>query len=359
MWPPRALFVMAAAGPWDIRRFIWPWDPKGKSSVRIAAGPFVWCRGQGIMTTEIIDSAAPVSPSFLGRFLDMMAIERNAAPNTLMAYRRDIGFFLEKTQKPMESVTAEDIIAYVQALPLNPRSRSRAITALRQFFLFLQTEGIRPDNPTKSLKTPAQPRPIPHYLTEDQVACLFAWLQRALTPEDKRLLAMLELLYGVGLRASELVSLPLSALSKDLSSLMVTGKGGKERLLPLTVGTAEALRVYQAVRPHFLSRPQSPFLFPARSRQGHVTRQQLDLKLKDLAAKVGLPPLSAHVLRHSLATHLLHRGVDLPTLQAILRHEDLSTTQIYTHIPDDHLRDTLQTCHPLGQSAVLPQGDNV
>ncbi|MFM7630209.1 MAG: tyrosine-type recombinase/integrase [Alphaproteobacteria bacterium] len=295
-----------------------------------------------------IDPQAPAGPTPLGRFLDMMAIERGASPNTVLAYGRDLKGFLKAVPHGVDA-RAEEITAYLHALPLSPRSRSRTITALRQFFMFLQTEGMRPDNPTKPLKTPAVSRPIPHYFTEDQMGLLYAWLNNPITPEDKRLLAMIELLYGVGLRASELVSLPLSALVQDGAAVMVMGKGGKERLLPLTLGAMKALKAYREVRGHFLSKPHSPFLFPARGRQGYVSRQQLDLHLKALAAKVGLPSLSAHVLRHSLATHLLHRGVDLPTLQAILRHEDLSTTQIYTHIPEDHLRHTLQTCHPLGK----------
>ena len=300
------------------------------------------------MTATPIDAEAPSPITVLGRFLDMMAIERGASPNTLMAYGRDLKAFLEKVPHG-PTASAQDITTYLHNRTLSPRSRSRAITALRQFFVFLQTEGLRPDNPTKPLKTPAAPRPIPHYLTEDQMGLLFAWLNNPITPEDIRLLAMIELLYGVGLRASELVSLPLSAVIQDGGAVMVMGKGGKERLLPLTLGANTALKAYRNVRGHFLSKPQSPFMFPARGRQGHISRQHLDLQLKDLAAKVGLPSLSAHMLRHSLATHLLHRGVDLPTLQAILRHEDLSTTQIYTHIPEDHLRQTLQTCHPLGQ----------
>jgi integrase/recombinase XerD len=300
------------------------------------------------MTATITEASAPEALTFLARFLDMMAIERGAAPNTLMAYTRDLKAFLEKVPEGT-TASGQDIATYLQTLTLSPRSRSRAITALRQFFLFLQTEGLRPDNPTKTLKTPAAHRPIPHYFTEDQMGLLFAWFNNPITPEDKRLLAMIELLYGVGLRASELVCLPFSALMHQGEALLVTGKGGKERLLPLTLGATKALQAYKEVRGHFLVKPQNPFMFPGNSRQGHVSRQQLDLKLKDLAAKVGLPSLSAHMLRHSLATHLLHRGVDLPTLQAILRHEDLSTTQIYTHIPEDHLRQTLQTCHPLGQ----------
>lgn len=300
------------------------------------------------MMTPPIETEALSPITLLGRFLDMMAIERGASPNTLMAYARDLkAFFHAVPHGP--TAHADEITAYLQRTSLSPRSRSRAITALRQFFVFLQTEGLRPDNPTKPLKTPAAPRPIPHYLTEDQMGLLFAWLNNPITPEDKRLLAMIELLYGVGLRASELVSLPLSAVVQDGAAIVVMGKGGKERLLPLTLGASTALKAYRAVRGHFLPKPQSPFIFPARGRQGYLSRQHLDLQLKDLATKVGLPSLSAHVLRHSLATHLLHRGVDLPTLQAILRHEDLSTTQIYTHIPDEHLRHTLQTCHPLGQ----------
>ena len=287
--------------------------------------------------------------SELSKFLDMMAIERGVSSNTIMAYRRDIGDMLAKIKKEATAINTEDILNYLQNRNESISTRNRKISSLRQFFLFLQTDNLRHDNPMTFFKTPSLPRPIPKYLTEDQISILFQYLQQSIKPDDKRLYAMLELLYGTGLRASELVSLPTSAISRDGDYLIVMGKGRKERMLPLTPRTTQAVQDYQTIRNHFIPRSKnSIFLFPSNGSSGHLTRQHLDQMLKDLSAKVNLPKLSAHMLRHSLATHLLHRGVDLPTLQSILRHEDLSTTQIYTHIPDDSLRETMIRCHPLG-----------
>jgi integrase/recombinase XerD len=216
----------------------------------------------------------------------------------------------------------------------------------------LHQEAAIAVNPAALLAFPRAPRPLPKVLEEADVARLLDCAAAADSgPRGLRLVALLELLYGAGLRVSELVGLPYAAVARDPAFLRIMGKGSKERLVPLTNAAREAVRAYLAVRPVFLSQkqPDSPWLFPARGAQGHLTRQQFALLLKDAAVLAGLDPerVSPHVLRHAFATHLLTHGADLRSIQDMLGHSDIATTQIYTHVSGARLSETVEAHHPL------------
>ncbi|HZT51303.1 MAG TPA: tyrosine-type recombinase/integrase, partial [Stellaceae bacterium] len=213
-------------------------------------------------------------------------------------------------------------------------------------------EGVRRDDPTAGIDAPRLGRPLPKILEEDEVAALVAAAERAQGADGRRLCAMVELLYGAGLRVSELVGLPLAAAQRDPRFLIVRGKGGKERLAPLGAPARAALASYLAVRQHFLPpRKTSPYLFPSRGREGYLTRRRCAQLLKQLAAAAGLDParLSPHVLRHAFASHLVGHGADLRSVQEMLGHADIATTQIYTHVQGDRLRRLVAEHHPLAR----------
>ena len=231
---------------------------------------------------------------------------------------------------------------------LAPSSLARKVSALRQFFGFLVDEGLREDDPTHALPRPATRRPLPKLLSHAEVERLFDVAEdeaKSEQPHAVRLLALLELLYGSGLRATELVSLPLSSVPRDAPFLTVTGKGGQSRMVPVSQRAKKALRRWTDVR-----NANSPWLFPSRS--GHISRVRLFQLLKDLAVRADLPPdkVSPHVLRHAFATHLLEGGVDLRALQTLLGHADISTTQIYTHVDAARLVKLVNERHPLARA---------
>jgi integrase/recombinase XerD len=285
-------------------------------------------------------------------FLAMLATERGAAANTLAAYRRDLA-------------QAEDAIGDLAAAPrdavallagewaaLAPASVARKASALRQFFGFALDEGWRRDDPSGALPAPRARRPLPKVMSHADIAALFARAEMEAAggdPAAVRNLALIELLYGSGLRATELVSLPLSAVPRDAPFLTVTGKGGASRLVPVGGRALEALGRWLAVRPHV---PASRYLFPSGKGQ-HLTRVRLFQLLKALAARAGLDPaaISPHVLRHAFATHLLEGGADLRVLQTLLGHADISTTQIYTHVDAARLVALVNARHPLASRA--------
>lgn len=290
----------------------------------------------------------------------MMSGERGAAANTLDSYRRDLedfSAFAFRRGKAPEDASPDLIRAYLAALAgagMAPRTSARRLSALRQFFRFLFSEKLRSDDPCSLIDSPRQGRSLPKYLGEDQVDRLLAAAQAHEGPEGQRLVALLEVLYGSGLRVSELVGLPLSALSRDGRMLIVRGKGAKERLVPLSDPASEALRAYLSVRGEFLAKRKakaatSPFLFPSRAAEGHLTRARFAQILKDLAVEAGIDPrkVSPHVLRHSFASHLLAHGADLRSLQQMLGHADIATTQIYTHVLDARLKALVNQAHPL------------
>lgn len=280
----------------------------------------------------------------------MLAAQRGAAANTLAAYRRDLAGAAEAIGSL--AVAQRDDIARLGAAwsDLAPASLARKASALRQFFGFLVDEGLREDDPSAALPRPRARRPLPRLLGHDQVSALFVTAEqdaRNGTPEGVRMLALLELLYGSGLRATELVSLPLAAVPRDAPFLTITGKGGVQRMVPVSGRAIHALADWLVARGK-----GGRFVFPS-PRGGHLSRVRLFQLLRDLALRAGLDPekVSPHVLRHAFATHLLEGGADLRVLQTLLGHADIATTQIYTHVDSARLVALVNQRHPLGQAA--------
>jgi integrase/recombinase XerD len=302
-------------------------------------------------------AAVAISPR-LEAFLEMLAAERGAARLTLAAYRNDLvdlSGFLAARGVLLDAADAEALHDYLAASGtrrLAPRTLARRLSAIRQFYRFLLTDGVRTDDPTSVLDTPRLGRPLPKLLSETEVARLIDTAERWPNEEGARLRCILELLYATGLRVSELVTLPLAAAQRDPRFMLVRGKGGKERMVPLSPPSRQALSAYLACRKAFLPDAQaSRFLFPSRGREGHLTRQRCGQLLKELALGASLDParLSPHVLRHAFASHLLDHGADLRSVQQMLGHADIATTQIYTHVHGTRLRRLVETAHPLAR----------
>lgn len=279
-------------------------------------------------------------------FLAMLSAERGAAANTIAAYRRDLE--AAEAEVPDLAGASEDQLASLAGAwsHLAPSSLARRSSAMRQFFGYLVDEGVRRDDPSGALPRPVARRPLPRLLDRGEVEALLTRAEdeaKGDRPAAVRLLAMLEMLYGSGLRATELVSLPLAAVPRDAPFVTVTGKGGASRMVPVSGRAKIALSRWVALRPPAKSR----FLFP--SRNGHITRVRLFQLLRELAARAGVPPekVSPHVLRHAFATHLLEGGADLRILQTLLGHADIATTQIYTHVDSARLVALVNRLHPL------------
>lgn len=288
----------------------------------------------------------------------MLAAERGAAKLTLAAYRNDLidaaGFLADGGGRAaLEAATTDDLRRYLAALTkakMTPRTVARRLSALRQFYRFLVLERVRSDDPTVALDAPHLGRPLPKLLSEDEAAALLAATQRRTGPEGKRLLCLVELLYGAGLRVTELVGMPLAAAGHNTRFLVVRGKGDKERMVPLGEPARRALAAYLDIRRHFLVPGQiSRWLFPSRSAQGYLTRRRCGQLLKELAVEAGLDSarLSPHVLRHAFASHLVDHGADLRSVQEMLGHADIATTQIYTHVQSGRLQRLVAAHHPL------------
>jgi integrase/recombinase XerD len=291
---------------------------------------------------------APADPS-VEAFLEMLSAERGAARNTLAAYASDLADFAAALapRRPAEA-SPDDISAYLSRLSaagLSARTAARRLSALRQFFRFLAQEGMRADDPTLLSVSPKLPAALPKALSEAEVAALIAGAARLPPPQGPRAAALVELLYASGLRASECVSLPVSALRAEGLMVAVRGKGGKERLVPIPPGARAAAEAAREAK------DGSRFLFPSRAASGHLTRQGLALLLKQAALAAGLDParVSPHVLRHSFASHLLARGADLRSLQLLLGHADIATTQIYTRVMQERLAQAVAK-HPLARA---------
>ena len=285
--------------------------------------------------------------ALIGRFLEMMAAERGASRNTLLAYRAD----LEGAAKILGGLSAasKDAVAGLAAAwaDLSASSVARKASALRAFYGFLEEEGLRADNPSAALPRPVTRRPLPKILSAQEVESLFALIEEKLvvahaSPLDLRLSALIELLYGSGLRATELVSLPRRALAPDRPFLILKGKGARERLVPISDRARAAVSAWL---PHVPA--DSGWLFP--SGKSHLSRIRLYQLVKQLAAAAGIAPqrVSPHVLRHAFATHLLEGGADLRALQSMLGHADIGTTQIYTHVDSRRLVELVNSRHPL------------
>lgn len=289
----------------------------------------------------------------IDRFLEMMAAERGVAGNTLSAYRSDLvaaSKILHGKLGAANAATLAELASHWGSLANS--SVARKASALRRFFGFLHEEGLRADNPSAALPKPAQARGLPKILEHEEVDRLFAVIEARLAKakplsRDYRLSALVELLYGSGLRASELVSLPRTSIVADRPFIILMGKGSKERLVPISDRARHAVSVWHAFVPK-----ESRFLFP--SRNSHISRIRLFQIIKALAAESGLDPakVSPHVLRHAFATHLLAGGANLRALQAMLGHADIATTQIYTHVDSSHLVELVNKRHPLGKMDV-------
>ncbi|MBM3538470.1 MAG: site-specific tyrosine recombinase XerD [Alphaproteobacteria bacterium] len=293
-------------------------------------------------------------------FFEMLAAERNASAHTLRAYSRDLadfGAFVSRRSRSVHDADEASVRAYLAKLVergLSPRTAARRLSALRQFHRFLVSEGVRDDDPMSRIDAPRLGRPLPKSLSEDEVKRLIDSAATLPTPDRERLEVMLEVLYAAGLRVSELAALPLSAVARDGRFLTVRGKGNKERLVPLSLAAREALNAWQAIRKKLLPEGDtSKFLFPSRGRSGHVTPARIAQLLKALAPAAEIDPkrLSPHVLRHAFASHLVDRGADLRSVQQMLGHADIATTQIYTHVARSRLQRLVQESHPLAKVA--------
>jgi integrase/recombinase XerD len=290
-------------------------------------------------------------------FLEMMSAERGAARNTIEAYRRDLSdyahFLAGRSQSP-QSAMREDVVAYLASLDaqgLAASSAARRLSALRQFHKFLCSDQIRPDDPTRIVASPRARRPLPNVLSVAEVDTLLSTAEAEanadVSPAKKeaalRLYVLLELLYATGMRVSELVGLRRSAVMRDATFLTVTGKGNKERIVPVNDRARDAVKAWTAAE------RSSPWLFPANGEDGHLSRQVFARDLKWLAGRAGISSarVAPHVLRHAFASHLLQGGADLRVVQTLLGHADIATTQIYTHVLDEKLRTLVETHHPL------------
>ncbi|MBA4756844.1 tyrosine recombinase [Sphingosinicella sp.] len=278
-------------------------------------------------------------------FLDMMAAERGAAANTIAAYGRDLAQASAALSGGLAGADARTLERLIHEWrDLAATSLARKLSAVRRFFAFLVSEGLRGDNPAGDLASPTKGRPLPKTLSREEVDRIFAVVEEeaASGPAGLRLKALIELLYGSGLRATELVSLPRAAIKPGTPYAVLKGKGDKERMVPVSARAGEAVAAWAATLT-----PGEKYLFP--SGNAHMSRVRLFQIVKTLAAAAGISPLrvSPHVLRHAFATHLLEGGADLRALQSMLGHADIATTQIYTHVQSAHLVELVNRAHPL------------
>jgi integrase/recombinase XerD len=288
-------------------------------------------------------------------FLEMLAAERGAAKLTLDAYRNDlrqVEAFMRRHGKTLVAANSDDLrryFAYLAGAKRSPGTAARRLSALRQFYRFMIVEKIRRDDPTLALDGPRLHRPLPKVLVADDAEKLLAAARTKEGAEGMRLVCLIELLYGGGLRVSELVGLTLAAARRDARFLVVRGKGGRERLVPLGRPARRALDAYLAIRDRFLkSGTESRWLFPSRGISGHLTRRRCGQLVAGLARETGLK-VSPHVLRHAFASHLVDGGADLRSVQEMLGHADIATTQIYTHVQSERLKRLVNEAHPLAR----------
>ncbi len=300
-------------------------------------------------------------------FLDMLAAERGAGENTLSAYRNDLddmSAHLRAAGRTVATATTDDLRGFIASLAergFKASSLARRLSAVRQVYRFLYAEGKRADNPAAVLEGPKRARTLPKVLSIADVDALLkharANSENAKQPlaqrlRATRLLCLLEVVYATGLRVSELVALPATAARRDERMLIVRGKGGKERLVPLNKQAKRAMSEYLELRATTERDAKSKWLFPSFGEQGHLTRQHFARELKALGQACGIRSerLSPHVLRHAFASHLLHNGADLRVVQTLLGHADISTTQIYTHVLEERLKALVRDLHPLADS---------
>ena len=313
---------------------------------------------------KIRPNAARSGDAGIALFLDMLAAERGAGANTLDAYRRDLadlGAHLHERGRTLQNASTDDLRAYLKTQTdkgFKASSLARRVSAVRQLFRFLYAEQHRKDDPAAVLEGPKRARTLPKVLSIAEVDGLLEAARKAMADESQplaqrlratRLLCLLETVYATGLRVSELVALPTAAARRDQAMLVVRGKGGKERLVPLNDAARRAMADYLKLREQAGRESQSKWLFPSFGESGHLSRQHFARELKSLAALCGIQAerISPHVLRHAFASHLLHNGADLRVVQTLLGHADISTTQIYTHVLEERLKSLVRDLHPL------------
>ncbi len=285
----------------------------------------------------------------------MLVAEKNVSSNTLEAYKRDLVGVSTYCKELFPGIESDQLRHYAQNLNKNhydARSIARKISCLRHFYRFLISEDFCKHDPTQMLDTPKLKMNLPKTLTIQEVIALLDAIDSSTAPDGLRLRSLLEILYSSGMRVSELVSLPLTALKGSSNCVAIRGKGNKERLVPLSAAATEAINAYLTIRAQFLktaSKNAEAFLFPSTAKEGHLTRQRFGQLLKGLAAKANIDPakVSPHVIRHAFATHMLEGGADLRSLQLMLGHTDIATTQIYTHVTSDRLKTAIEQKHPL------------
>lgn len=306
---------------------------------------------------------SPDAQRWIATFLEAQAAERDAAGNTQLAYARDLkdfGDWAARRGLGFDAVAEADITAYLvacEAEGLARATRARRLSAIRQLFRFAYEEGWRPDNPALQIKGPGRERRLPATLSIDEVDRLLAAAEAA-PREATRNTCLMQVLYATGMRVSELVSLPVAAARGDPRMLLIRGKGGRERMVPLSPPARAALAAWLAERDAAeeaaLAKglPASRFLFPSRGKSGHLTRHRFYALVKELALAGGVDPgkVTPHTLRHAFATHLLAGGADLRAIQTLLGHADISTTEIYTHVLDERLRALVLEHHPLARA---------
>ncbi len=308
---------------------------------------------------------APPDSRWISTFLDALAADVGAARNTLLAYGRDLvdySGWLARGDRTLASADRDTVEAYLifcDAQGLSKATRARRLSAIRQMYRFAFDEGWRSDNPAVRITGPGKVQRLPKTLTTDEVSRLIgAGTDKGRTPAERlRNAALFELLYATGMRVSELVTLPAAAVRGDPQMILVRGKGDKERMVPLSAPARTTLAAWLVHRDageeaaRLAGQPVSKFLFPGPGAAGHMTRQHFHLMVKDSAALAGIDParVTPHTLRHAFATHLLAGGADLRVIQTLLGHADIATTEIYTHVLDDHLKDLVLTRHPLAR----------
>ncbi len=304
---------------------------------------------------------SPQDAGLLEAFLEMMVVERGASNRTIRNYGRDLqrfaAFLSKQGRGSLIKASHDDIAAYLAHLHKTGRAAATTalcVSALKQFYGFAHGEGVRADNPAALIERPKTTRPLPKILSLEETEKLLAASGQVEGEQGKakalRLKALLEILYASGLRVSELVSLPMGAIRKGQPFLLVRGKGDKERMVPLSEPAIDAVEQYLAGgRDQFVSKGESKFLFPSRGKSGHLTTARFAQMLKELAVSAGIEPskISPHVLRHAFATHLLEGGADLRAVQQMLGHADITTTQIYTHVAQERLKNLVFENHPL------------
>ncbi|MFP7672922.1 site-specific tyrosine recombinase XerD [Marivita sp. S0852] len=302
---------------------------------------------------------------WIAAFLDAQAAERGAATNTQLAYARDLSDFTDWLTREDLSLSdarkpdVESYLVYCDAQGLAKSTRARRLSAIKQLYRFCFEEGFRDDNPAVQISGPGRDKRLPKTLSTQEVDQLLdAASGYGRTDADKqRNICLMQLLYATGMRVSELVSLPLTSAKGDPRMLLIRGKGGKERMVPLSPPARTALRDWLATRERMEDtarqngKPASAFLFPSRAKSGHLTRHAFYVLIKELAVKGGVSPgkVTPHTLRHAFATHLLANGADLRAIQTFLGHADVSTTEIYTHVLEERLKELVLDHHPLAR----------